>query len=236
MLREVYLEEETPKHKKRNIILVIIFAAIVCIATVAVAVVVALSNPEDQYNRAIEYSKEEKYEEAIDIFAELGNYNDSKKQIEINLHKILESGDFKKAYSIATKLKLEDRDNYQKVADGDLSLLSSHFALTQVNIKTLHKINAREFYKCDTLKQVTISSNITSIGKNAFFDCSNLQSIYLPVSLNHIDENAFKDCTKLIDIYFAGTKKEWKAITKAENWNENTAYYIVHCSDGILQK
>lgn len=47
------------------------------------------------------------------------------------------------------------------------------------------------FSKNTTLKNVTVSSNVTKIEEGAFLDCSNLESITIPRSVTHIGEWAF---------------------------------------------
>ena len=48
--------------------------------------------------------------------------------------------------------------------------------------------------------------------------------------------DAFYDCSSLTSLIFEGTKAEWNAITKYSDWNGNTGAYIVHCTDGDIEK
>jgi hypothetical protein len=48
--------------------------------------------------------------------------------------------------------------------------------------------------------------------------------------------DAFYDCSSLTSIIFEGTKAEWNALTKYSDWNGNTGAYIVHCTDGDIEK
>ncbi len=56
------------------------------------------------------------------------------------------------------------------------------------------------FYKISTLKTVTISDFVTSIGDYAFYNCTNLANINIPKSVISIGDYAFYDCTTLVDI------------------------------------
>ena len=46
-----------------------------------------------------------------------------------------------------------------------------------------------------SIKTVTISSGVTSIGNDAFSDCTSLTSVTIPNSVISIDCEAFEDCT-----------------------------------------
>ncbi|MCR5723486.1 MAG: leucine-rich repeat domain-containing protein [Treponema sp.] len=73
-------------------------------------------------------------------------------------------------------------------------------------------------------------SQLEIIGKEAFYG-SNLEEIALPASLKSIGDSAF-EATELTAITFAGTKEQWNAITKGDNWLGNEDVSIVTCSDG----
>ncbi|MBO5939157.1 MAG: leucine-rich repeat domain-containing protein [Clostridia bacterium] len=236
LLREEYSEADLPKYTKRKKIFTTIFTSVVCITTVVAILIVALNNPADRYARATDLAEQKKYEEAIEIFKTLGTYKDSQDQIKETLLKMLASGDFSNAEFWAENLNMPDSVYYKKVNDGDLSVLSSHFELTEVELKKIKTISSREFYDCDTLTAVKITDEITTIGEKAFYDCDNLQRITLPATIRYIEEDAFNNCGKLLDIYFLGTTEEWESITKEKNWDKNTGYYIIHCSDESFTK
>jgi len=63
-----------------------------------------------------------------------------------------------------------------------------------------------------------------------------LTSVTIPDSVTNIGSFAFWDCISLTDIYYEGTKAQWTAIRKNENWNFNTGAYTVHCTDGDIEK
>ena len=57
------------------------------------------------------------------------------------------------------------------------------------------------------------------------------EKLTLKEGVKTIKENAFRDCTSLKDIYFSGTAREWEAVTKEGDWNNNVpADLEVHCS------
>lgn len=82
------------------------------------------------------------------------------------------------------------------------------------------------------------SSAITndSIGDNAFNGCTQITQLNIPVSVITIGSSAIANCTNLTNINYNGTKDEWRAISKAADWYDETDNYIIHCSDGCVDK
>ena len=73
-------------------------------------------------------------------------------------------------------------------------------------------------------------SQLESIGEEAFY-FSNLKEIALPASLKSIGDKAFY-ASKITAITFAGTKAQWNAITKGDDWFDKEDVSKVTCSDG----
>lgn len=90
------------------------------------------------------------------------------------------------------------------------------------------------FNRDSELKRITLPDSITSIGVRAFLNCNKLESINIPNGVTHFGSYAFSGCSKLTDINYDGTKNEWQAIQKGNNWNAETEYYTVHCTDGDI--
>lgn len=88
---------------------------------------------------------------------------------------------------------------------------------------------------CKTSK-IPSDGNVICIGEKAFSCCRNLTSIDIPNSVTNIGQNAFEKCHRLTSINFQGTKAEWDAIEKDENWDSDTGSYTVHCTDGDIPK
>lgn len=121
----------------------------------------------------------------------------------------------------------------------------------------LEDIGDAAFNNCSSLKKIDIPATVESIGFGAFIDCAlieeikvpegikkiyfetfegciNLKSITLPASLEEISSDVFKGCMKLNDITFTGTKDQWTAIKKKNNWNTDLSATTVTCKDGII--
>ena len=58
------------------------------------------------------------------------------------------------------------------------------------------------FFECESLKEITLSAFLTSIGVRAFYGCTSLWSITLPDSVTTVRELAFAECDALTTIHF----------------------------------
>ena len=101
--------------------------------------------------------------------------------------------------------------------------------------ESVTSISQGAFYDCSSLTNIVISKNVTNIGAVAFKNCSSLKSIVIPESVTSIGSCAFEDCSGLTNVTFEGTKAQWDAISKVEDWDNNTGNYIISCVDGIIE-
>ena len=83
---------------------------------------------------------------------------------------------------------------------------------------------------------VIIPNGVTSIGQCAFGGSMLLANVTIPSSVTSIGIAAFDYCTELKNITFEGTKAQWNAIEKGEDWDADTGNYTVHCTDGDIAK
>ena len=120
-------------------------------------------------------------------------------------------------------------------------------------------IGMRAFSGCDSLTSITIPDSVTSIGQQAFSGCHSLTSMTIPDSVTFIDTWAFANCYSLSSITmpnsvtfignwvfsacgslesitYQGTKAQWEAIGKRWEWDFNTPNYVIHCTDGDIEK
>ena len=97
------------------------------------------------------------------------------------------------------------------------------------------KIGSSAFGGCWSLASITIPNGVTKIGVWAFSGCQSLASITIPNSVTKIGVGAFNDCESLADIRFGGTKAQWKAVEKSDEykneWHKNVPARKVHCTD-----
>ncbi|MGN0814096.1 MAG: leucine-rich repeat domain-containing protein [Candidatus Coproplasma sp.] len=61
-------------------------------------------------------------------------------------------------------------------------------------------IDTSAFSGCSGLTSVSISGNVTNIGKSAFYNCSGLTSVSIADGVNNIDSSAFYNCSSLTDV------------------------------------
>lgn len=59
------------------------------------------------------------------------------------------------------------------------------------------KIRDNAFFRCKSLKQISLPESITEIGHHTFYECTSLESIVLPQSLEKIGMGAFSGCSEL---------------------------------------
>ena len=64
------------------------------------------------------------------------------------------------------------------------------------------------FYGCNSLTEVELPANATSIGEEAFFGCSALTELEIPAGVTEIGKDAFKDCPNLTVTVAAGSYAE----------------------------
>ena len=108
-------------------------------------------------------------------------------------------------------------------------------SLERINIPdSVTEIGNYAFMACSSLTSITIPNGVKKLNYGIFTGCSNLKSITIPKSVTVIDDYAFAVCSKLTTITFQGTKSEWNAIVKVENWNYDMGDYTVRCSNGNI--
>ena len=108
--------------------------------------------------------------------------------------------------------------------------------LTSVTIgNSVTSIGSEAFSGCKGLTSVTIGGNVTSVGNSAFYGCTGLTSVTIPDSVTSIGWAAFAGCTGLTSITFNGTKAQWNAISKDDDWKNNVPSDCkVICTDGTV--
>lgn len=100
----------------------------------------------------------------------------------------------------------------------------------------LKSISEEAFYDVKGLTSVTLPEGFLTIGDNAFMFCDHLTSLSLPDSITGIGVGALEDCSALTNIAYAGSKAQWQALEKGEDWNFGTPTITVTCNDGEIQE
>ena len=89
-------------------------------------------------------------------------------------------------------------------------------------------IGGGAFAGCATIEQVVFPDTLVSIEAVAFLDCSSLKAISLGSSVQSVGLGVFMNTAPMTDIYYAGSQKQWSAITVAEGNNEVWRSATVH--------
>ena len=161
-------------------------------------------------------------------------------------------------YDYALEFELnKDGQSYSVKKNNFVQLIGDIVIPATYNDLPVTSIGKQAFFSCRSLESITIPDSVTSIGKQAFSGCHSLTSITIPDSVTSIGEQAFSDCTSLTsmtipdsvtsidtrafsgcttDITYTGTKAQWKAIMKNWQWDFNSPNYVIHCTDGDIEK
>ncbi|MFZ2888017.1 MAG: leucine-rich repeat protein, partial [Ruminococcus bromii] len=91
------------------------------------------------------------------------------------------------------------------------------------------------FYKCSSLKNVTLPETCTSVGSYAFANCPKLESVYIPASVTEISDKAFKNSSAVTIKGIAGSYAEEYAKANNIPFNGISAYDVgdVNMDGGI---
>ena len=75
---------------------------------------------------------------------------------------------------------------------------------------------------------------LVKIDKYAFIMCRELRIVTLNRDVTFIGKRAFDKCPKIEKIIFKGTKEQWNAIEKGDRWIDESAKFVVQCTDGTI--
>ena len=76
----------------------------------------------------------------------------------------------------------------------------------------------------------TVNASTKFIFHSAFLDCQVLENLTIGTSVKFIGVTAFYGCYKLTKLNYSGSKEQWDAIEKADNWNNGTEYTIEYAN------
>ena len=121
----------------------------------------------------------------------------------------IEDGAFKGLTSLKT-INLTQGDSYYKVIDNVLYnnditkiLCFPQMIEGEYNMpSTIAEIGDYQFYNCQNLTGVTLSSQLKTINQYAFTNCSKISSITIPASIETISNNAFEACSGLTSVEY----------------------------------
>ncbi len=83
-------------------------------------------------------------------------------------------------------------------------------SLKTVTITGGETIAGRAFYQCQSIENVTITGDVTTIGKEAFYDCNALEMLDIKANVTSIAANAFRSCDNLLQVKLPASLTEIK--------------------------
>ena len=98
----------------------------------------------------------------------------------------------------------------------------------------LTSIGGHAFAENQNLVVANVPPEVTKLGNSAFANCLHLRVVSLPNTITEIGYNCFFNCVELERINYAGTKDEWKKISRGSNWLSKAKTTEVVCSDGAI--
>ena len=98
----------------------------------------------------------------------------------------------------------------------------------------LKSIGGHAFARNTNLEIATISDGIDELGIGAFSNCLKLKVVTIPKSMKKIGPNCFFNTPRLLRINYAGSKEEWRHITRGSNWLAKSKTTTVVCNDGAI--
>lgn len=111
----------------------------------------------------------------------------------------------------------------------------AYSGLTIIEIpETVTYVDSSAFNDCDSLGTAVIGS--AKIGWRAFWGCDTLKTVTFSSAVKSIGEYAFVDCKKLEEINYNGTTEQWNDVKRGNFWDENTPDYTICCTDGTVTK
>lgn len=113
---------------------------------------------------------------------------------------------------------------------------SRYSLLTDITIPTeITSIGNYQFYRFNNVTSVNVLNGVTTIGEKAFYGCSSLSNVTLPNSVISIGDYAFAYCTLFTNVNYSGKKSEWSSVTKGELVLFQSGDVTVTCSDGEVE-
>lgn len=104
------------------------------------------------------------------------------------------------------------------------------------------EIRDNAFYKCSSLKQITLPESLKKMGHHCFFGCTSLEQIIIPDSTSEIGMGCFDGCSSLKEAVLSDNMTvlpdscfrdctSLKAVTLPQNITEIQKFCFTGCSD-----
>ena len=98
----------------------------------------------------------------------------------------------------------------------------------------IYSIGGHAYAQNTNLEYAIIPEGVKTLGNGAFSNCLNLQIVTIPLSVKSIGKNCFFNTPKLVRINYAGSKEQWRHISRGRNWLLKSGTVKVVCADATL--
>ena len=102
-----------------------------------------------------------------------------------------------------------------------------------LDVKTSSKLTDEALNEMQLILPSDYNGQGYEIYKYAFYNCADLTNVTIPDSVTNAGSYAFWGCASLTRIDFNGTKAQWNAIIKGNNWNGEGGFAI-YCTNGTI--
>ena len=79
-------------------------------------------------------------------------------------------------------------------------------------------------------------ASLTYIEGSMFYGCNNLETITFSARITNLGSGGFFECSSLAEINYPGTLAQWSNLIQYNSIDHNTCSYVVHCTDGDIEK
>lgn len=98
--------------------------------------------------------------------------------------------------------------------------------------QSVKTIGSHVFTDTDNLTDLVIPEGIEKLDDFSIYNNNDLKSLTLPSTLKTIGFYAINSCYNLSEVKYNGTTEEWNAISKISDWNTESPFTKIICSNG----
>ena len=118
--------------------------------------------------------------------------------------------------------------NLKSIGEGAFSGCSNLLTITFAEDSKLETIGQSAFESCVRLAEIIIPETVKTISDYAFTTNYALESITISTNVTYIGRSAFRGCHNLTSIHYAGTTEQWVVINKGDSWDWSSYKFTVY--------
>lgn len=123
-----------------------------------------------------------------------------------------------------------DFSNYSAnpLYDGGILYINNVLVSSLIIPDTITEIKPYAFFGCSSIKRVTMSDRLITVGRSAFYDCSRLSSITFGKEIQTIEESVF-GMSGVSEVYYPGSQEDWEKVNGINSYElSNATLYLKH--------